>query len=91
MDIQGNIRVLCRVRPILEVELRNGDGESTTEIPNDEEIVIRRDAATKNKFEFDRIFDMSSSQESVFEAVQPLIVSVLDGYNVCIFACKKYR
>ena len=24
----------------------------------------------------------------VFDAIQPLCVSVLDGYNVCIFACK---
>ena len=32
------------------------------------------------------MFPQTSSQEEVFEAVQPLCVSVLDGYNVCIFA-----
>jgi kinesin family protein C2/C3 len=32
------------------------------------------------------VFPQNSSQEEVFEAVQPLCVSVLDGYNVCIFA-----
>ncbi|CAN0258536.1 unnamed protein product, partial [Ectocarpus sp. 8 AP-2014] len=37
-------------------------------------------------FEFDRVFKPDSSQEGVFEAVSPLVTSVLDGYNVCIFA-----
>lgn len=40
------------------------------------------------RFEFDRVLPPGTPQESVFEAVQPLIISVLDGYNVCIFACK---
>jgi kinesin family protein C2/C3 len=40
----------------------------------------------KTRYEYDRVFAQTSSQEEVFEAVQPLCVSVLDGYNVCIFA-----
>lgn len=40
----------------------------------------------KTRYEYDRVFAQSASQEEVFEAVQPLCVSVLDGYNVCIFA-----
>lgn len=89
LEIQGNIRVVCRVRPILEVERKQlgGQGEvDTTEIVSEEEIIIHRDSVTKNRFEFDRVFGPESTQEIVFEAVQPLIISVLDGYNVCIFA-----
>lgn len=84
--MQGNIRVICRVRPVLEVERRAGEGIDITEVPNDEELLLQRDAQTKTKYEFDRVFGQNSSQEEVFEAVQPLCVSVLDGYNVCIFA-----
>jgi hypothetical protein len=40
------------------------------------------------RFEFDRVLAPGTAQEVVFDAVQPLIVSVLDGYNVCIFACE---
>ena len=40
------------------------------------------------RFEYDRVFAPGSRQEEVFEAVQPLCVSVLDGFNVCIFACE---
>ena len=34
----------------------------------------------------DMVFDPSSSQAQVFSETQPLVISVLDGYNVCIFA-----
>jgi kinesin family protein C2/C3 len=78
--------VLCRVRPVLEVERRSGEDVDVTDIPNDEELFIQRDAQTRTKYEYDRVFGQQSSQEEVFEAVQPLCVSVLDGYNVCIFA-----
>jgi hypothetical protein len=65
-----------------------GEGIDATEILSEEDIVIHRDQSAKNKFEFDRILSPGTPQETVFEAVQPLIVSVLDGYNVCIFACE---
>ena len=37
-------------------------------------------------FEFDRVFGPDSTQEQVFGDVAQLVTSVLDGYNVCIFA-----
>ena len=40
----------------------------------------------RTRYEYDRVFPQTSTQEEVFEAVQPLCISVLDGYNVCIFA-----
>jgi len=89
LEIQGNIRVICRVRPVLEIE-RKHSGEQdvdVTEFPTDEgEIIITRDPMTKTKFEYDRVFCQTSSQHDVFEFVQPLCTSVIDGYNVCIFA-----
>eukprot|EP00903_Cladosiphon_okamuranus_P018576 g17099.t1 len=94
MELQGNIRVLARVRPMLEVELKSGKDADVTSFPADEDIVIKkpkegargREEITETHFEFDRVFKPDSSQEGVFEAVSPLIISVLDGYNVCIFA-----
>ena len=44
-------------------------------------------SSSKATFEFDRCFGPSATQREIFnECVKPLMVSVLDGYNVCIFA-----
>lgn len=37
-------------------------------------------------FELDHVFSATSSQEDVFRQARDVIVSCIDGYNVCIFA-----
>ena len=37
-------------------------------------------------FEMDNVFTQASTQVDVFNEARDLIVSVIDGYNVCIFA-----
>ena len=96
VELQGNIRVFCRVRPVVEQEKSAGNNmaDSVVQFPGDERIRVctptyyqgSSAAVRVSAFEFDKTFEPSSSQEQVFEAVQPLIISVLDGYNVCIFA-----
>jgi hypothetical protein len=43
-------------------------------------------ACGQHSFEFDRAFGPRSTQEDLFEDVSGLVTSVLDGYNVCVFA-----
>eukprot|EP00605_Chrysophyceae_sp_TOSAG23-4_P000693 GSChrysophyteH1.ASY1.ANO1.777.1 assembled CDS len=77
LELQGNIRVICRVRPEVNI----------TEITNDQDIFISRDEGNqRTKYEYDKIFADKSNQSEVFDSVKPLCKSVLDGYNVCIFA-----
>ena len=54
LELQGNIRVICRVRPVLEMECKHaaGDEIDVTEFPTEEEIVITKDPSTKTKFEY---------------------------------------
>lgn len=33
-----------------------------------------------------KVFGLEARQETVYAEVSPLVVSVLDGYNACIFA-----
>ncbi|KAH8326249.1 hypothetical protein KR067_004087 [Drosophila pandora] len=90
MDLRGNIRVFCRIRPPLECEENRicctwtYHDEATVELQS-------IDGQAKNKmgqqiFSFDQVFHPNSSQTDIFEMVSPLIQSALDGYNICIFA-----
>lgn len=93
MDLRGNIRVFCRVRPPLPSEedrllcnISHID-ESSLEVSSIDEMPSgARVKATKHEFNFDHIFHQYSEQDDVFQSVSPLIQSALDGYNVCIFA-----
>ncbi len=42
--------------------------------------------SNKKTFDYDRVFGPEESQEKVFDDVEHLIQSAIDGYNVCIFA-----
>lgn len=90
MDLRGNIRVFCRVRPPLESEL----GRQTCSWTYHDEATVELqsiDGQSKNKmgqqvFTFDQVFHPNSNQIDIFEMVAPMIQSALDGYNICIFA-----
>uniref|UniRef100_A0A7S2WE81 Kinesin-like protein n=1 Tax=Mucochytrium quahogii TaxID=96639 RepID=A0A7S2WE81_9STRA len=89
VDLQGNIRVYCRVRPVLDHEKKSGKADVVIDFPNEGEIKLQQSLSCRDQednFEFDQVFDSRSTQAQVFEEVQPLTHSALDGYNVCIFA-----
>jgi hypothetical protein len=39
------------------------------------------------RFAFDTAFGSGAAQAAVYAEVAPVVTSVLDGFNVCIFAC----
>lgn len=87
-ELRGNIRVFCRIRPLLQ-----GEGSESCHVHislfNDDEgtqsMNITRDSK-KHDFKFDKIFDPENSNDDIFEEIRQLVQSSLDGYNVCIFA-----
>lgn len=97
-ELKGNIRVYCRVRPLLLDE----DGPVKLNFPDcDEECqqlqlavpsiggIPSLDQESQNRihsFTFDKVFNPTASNEDVFDDVSQLVQSALDGYNVCIFA-----
>jgi hypothetical protein len=95
MELQGNIRVFCRVRPIQAVELkseqsspavyfRDNDAESLDLVVGGElssDGKLSNGAGQKHPFEFDHVFQPESSQEQVFEQTKALVTSALDGFK----------
>ncbi|KAF5386125.1 hypothetical protein D9615_002176 [Tricholomella constricta] len=93
-ELKGNIRVFCRVRPVLPAD---SDEEADMAFPDkreNKEIVLSSssESATGQErkevynFGFDKVFEPSASQADVFEEISQLAQSCTDGYNVCIFA-----
>jgi len=89
VDLQGNIRVYCRIRPVLSHVVASGQADIVVNVPFEGEIELHQSLTCRDqmdKFEFDQVFRTSSTQQEVYAEVEPLIESSLDGYNVCIFA-----
>ncbi|KAF8055299.1 hypothetical protein N665_1299s0001 [Sinapis alba] len=89
LELKGNIRVFCRVRPLLPGE-NNGDEGKTIAYPASLELLGRgidlMQNAQKHSFTFDKVFLPNTTQEDVFIEISQLVQSALDGYKVCIFA-----
>ncbi|XP_057960475.1 kinesin-like protein KIN-14S [Malania oleifera] len=87
IELKGNIRVFCRCRPLNQDEIASG---STTVVDFDSslenELQIICSDSSKKQFKFDHVFRPEDNQEAVFAQTSPIVTSVLDGYNVCIFA-----
>ncbi|KAL4146912.1 hypothetical protein PRNP1_010668 [Phytophthora ramorum] len=88
-ELKGNIRVLCRVRPISKSEVAQGSKMICKFTP--EEITLSGEKGKVKTWEFDHVFDMASTQDQLFSEVKPLVTSILDGYSVCIFAPVDYN
>lgn len=86
-ELKGNIRVYARLRPMGDKERADKANHGVVTIPRDGELKI--DNSSKKQvfnFEFEKVFSPQSTQAEVFDEVQDLVLSVLDGFNVCIFA-----
>ncbi|KAH7545834.1 hypothetical protein FEM48_Zijuj01G0135800 [Ziziphus jujuba var. spinosa] len=89
LELKGNIRVFCRVRPLLPDD---NAGTETTVIsyPTSTEALGRGidllQSGQKYPFTFDKVFNHEASQQDVFVEISQLVQSALDGYKVCIFA-----
>ncbi|XP_026655969.2 kinesin-like protein KIN-14J [Phoenix dactylifera] len=85
--LKGNIRVFCRCRPLSLEEISKGYSSVIEIDPSqDTELQIICSDYSKKQFKFDHIFGPKDDQEAVFAETLPIVKSVLDGYNVCIFA-----
>ncbi|XWS10302.1 hypothetical protein CRYUN_Cryun39dG0064300 [Craigia yunnanensis] len=87
LELKGNIRVFCRCRPLNSEEIAAGASMAIDfESAKDGELTVISNGAPKKTFKFDAVFGPQAEQADVFQDTTPFATSVLDGYNVCIFA-----
>ncbi|KAG9160007.1 hypothetical protein Leryth_005742 [Lithospermum erythrorhizon] len=89
LELKGNIRVFCRVRPLLSDD-DVGTETKVVSFPTSMETHGRgidlSQNGQKHSFTFDKVFSPEASQEDVFVEISQLVQSALDGYKVCVFA-----
>ncbi|KAJ0044453.1 hypothetical protein Pint_04966 [Pistacia integerrima] len=87
LELKGNIRVFCRCRPLNTEEIAAGSVMTIDfESAKDSELTVMSNGAPRKTFKFDAVFGPQADQADVFKDTAPFATSVLDGYNVCIFA-----
>jgi kinesin family protein C2/C3 len=83
-EVKGNIQVLCRFRPTWSDERQAM--QVVDALQTDEAGFYDKRSKTWRSFRFDRVLGDHEGQMSVFQEVEPLALSVIDGFNACIFA-----
>lgn len=80
MACEENVRVAVRCRPVIASE---GKDEICVQVhPETSTVEVQG-----RRFAFDRVFDLESTQDSLYiEAARSIVDSVLEGYNGTVFA-----
>ncbi|XP_008056847.2 kinesin-like protein KIFC1 [Carlito syrichta] len=98
VELKGNLRVHCRIRPLLPFDdefdgtvLQNSSNSGeVTHAVDDETVLVKCDHSSyppiNKTYHFERVYGPADSQSDVFGEVCPLLTSLLDGYNVCVMA-----
>lgn len=78
-ELQGNIRVFLRVR-------RDDADLCVIQAMDKVTALVPTLQGGQTEMEFDRVFGPEASQADVYEDTSAVIMSVIDGYNVCLMA-----
>lgn len=86
VELKGNIRVFCRVRPPMHQNGQHTGGSAIACLPDGVAVRVEENNGREHEFRFDKVFRPDSSQAAVYTEVSDLVQSALDGYKVCLFS-----
>mmetsp|Transcript_119850 Transcript_119850/g.187991 ORF Transcript_119850/g.187991 Transcript_119850/m.187991 type:complete len:730 (+) Transcript_119850:41-2230(+) len=83
-----NIQVIARFRPMSDQEVESQGERECVEFGDDGKtcVIAMEQPKTEVEFEFSRVFQPLASQEDIYEALSPTIMSVMSGINSSILA-----
>lgn len=80
-DLRGVVRVYCRPR------ICPSNTKSILSIPSQETLLLQPfENESPMTFKFDRVFTPDVQQREVYNEIEELCLSVLEGYNICLMA-----
>merc|ERR1712054_343956 len=85
LDVKGNIRVFCRIRPFLGREKEGGEKSLVKDINDDHTTMTIYNPQTKRDktYTYDAVLNMDTTQQQAFAETRPVVLQILDGFNVC--------
>lgn len=99
VELKGNIRVFCRLRPLTLIEKAQAATAAQYTFPDSRdhrtiEVFGREEKSVdglqnnrrKHVFEFDHAFDANASQAEIYDEMSSIVLSAVDGYRCCVFA-----
>jgi len=86
LSLQGNIQVFCRIRPTSIKEIQDGTNNVVESLSETELGCFDSRTNKWKSFAFDRVWGPDQGQQNIFQDVEPIALSVVDGFNACIFA-----
>ena len=84
--VSNSIQVCCRIRPLGVDEMGRKERVVVEPLSETEVGYFCSKSKQWKSFAYDKVFGPDQSQQEVFEEVEPLCLSVVDGFNACIFA-----
>jgi len=86
LSLQGNIQVCCRIRPLSVAESKKSIEIAVEPLSETEVGCLDVKTNMWKSYVFDKVWGPDQDQQDVFLDVEPLSLSVVDGFNCCIFA-----
>ncbi|KAL7476787.1 hypothetical protein ACHAW6_002622 [Cyclotella cf. meneghiniana] len=86
IQLTGNIRVFVRVRPVIESDASDLTKQTIVITEPDQDRKGLKPCTKTCKYGFDRVYNPANTQDDIWDGVNPLVQSCIDGFHVCIFA-----
>jgi len=89
LSLQINMQVCCRVCPVMPTEITKSTVGKLISVEALNDTEVRCFSSRFNDWEnflFDKVWGPDKQQEDIFQDVDPLAESVVDGFHACIFS-----